>query len=88
MSGIMQRVLLIGSDDDARRALHVLLDRRGLTVAAAADLASALRHVASDGCDVVLAAAELAAVVAREAGVPPVIAVVRTRELAVSTSLL
>ena len=84
----MQRVLLIGPDDDARRALHVLLDRRGLTVAAAPDVATALRHVASDGCDAVLANADVAAAVAREPEVPPVIAVVRTRELAACTSLL
>ena len=84
----MHRVLLLGPDDDARRALHLLLDRRSLQVAAAGELDTARRHLASEPCDLVLAVAELAGDVAQEPGTPPVIALVRTRELAASMSLL
>ncbi|HUJ58513.1 MAG TPA: sigma 54-interacting transcriptional regulator [Kofleriaceae bacterium] len=88
-SGITQRVLLLGPDDEARRALHVLLDRRGLPVVAAGELDAARRHLASEPCDLVLAAPELAAQLLRAAAdAPPVVAVVRTRELATSLSLL
>ncbi len=82
-----QRVLLLGPDDDERRALHLLIDRRGLQVGAASDVESARRHLAAEPCDVVLAASELAAE-ARAACELPVIAVVRTRDVAASLSLL
>jgi two-component system, NtrC family, response regulator AtoC len=81
-----QRVLLLGPDDDQRRALHLLIDRRGLAVAAASDIESAKRHCAAEACDVVMCTSELAAE-ARACGVP-VIAVVKTREVAASMSLL
>jgi two-component system response regulator AtoC len=87
-SGITQRVLLIGPDDDLRRALVTALDRRGLTVAAAGDLDAARRHLAADRCDVVLATPELAEPSCREPAAPPVIAVIRTRELAAAQPLL
>jgi two-component system response regulator AtoC len=82
-----QRVLLLGPDDDQRRALHLLIDRRGLTVAAASDIESAKRHCAAEPCDVVVCASELAAEARGACGVP-VIAVVKTREVATSMSLL
>ncbi len=87
-SGITQRVLLIGPDDDLRRALVTALDRRGLTVAAAGDLDAARRHLAADRCDVVLATPELADASCRDPDAPPVIAVIRTRELAAVQPLL
>ena len=82
LTSILVRVLLIGPDDESRRALHLLLDRRGIEVAAVPDL-DAARRVAPP--DVVLAAAELAIDACRDA--PPVIAIARTRDLALSTSL-
>src|SRR3569832_2169350 len=45
--GIVHRVLLLGPDDDARRALHLLIDRRGLAVVAANELESAKKHLAA-----------------------------------------
>jgi two-component system response regulator AtoC len=86
-TGIGQRVLLIGPDDDGRRALHLLLNRLGADVAAASDLDTARRHFAAEDCDVVLAVAELAAAVRRDASAP-VIAIVRAREVAASLALL
>src|SRR3569833_3542777 len=59
--GIVHRVLLLGPDDDARRALHLLIDRRGLAVVAANALASAKQHLAAAACGVVMAAPEMAA---------------------------
>ena len=84
----VQRVLLLAPDDEGRRALHLLLDRRKLTVAAAPDLATARRHLAGEPCDVVLATAELAGEVCREPDAPPVVAVLRTRDVAATLSLL
>ena len=85
---MVQRVLLLGPDDEARRTLHLLLDRRRLTVAAAADLETARRHLAGESCDVVLAVAELAVVACAEPQAPPVIAVTRTRDPAAAAELL
>jgi two-component system response regulator AtoC len=82
-----QRVLLLGPDDEARRALHLLLDRRGLSVVAAADVEAAQRHMAAEPCDVVLVASELAAAM-RGACEVPVIAVVSSRDVAAAMSLL
>jgi two-component system response regulator AtoC len=82
----VQRVLLLGPDDDTRRALHLLLAKRSLLVAAADDLASARKHLAADDCDVVIAQA-IDATSLGEAGVP-VIAIVSTRDLATSSTLL
>ena len=80
-------MLLLGADDDARRALHLLLDRRGLHVVAAADVEAAKRHMASEPCDVVLVASALAAEI-RAACEVPVIAVVASRDVAAAMSLL
>ena len=56
----MQRALLLGPDDEARRALHLLLDQRGMAVVAATELESAQKHFSTTPCDVVLATPELA----------------------------
>ena len=84
----MHRVLLLGPDDEARRALHLLIDRRGLSVVAATELATAHKHLAAADCDLVMAPPELALEVARAAGRPPVVAILRTRDAAMSRSLL
>jgi two-component system, NtrC family, response regulator AtoC len=78
----MQRVLLLAPDDEARRALHVLLDQRGLAVVAAAELDVARRHLAAAACDFVVATDELARAACAEPDVPPVIAIAHSRELA------
>jgi two-component system response regulator AtoC len=85
----MHHVLLLGPDDDARRALHVLLDRIGKQVAAVAELAGAISYL-GDGhpCDAVIAGAELAAELVRGGAAPKVIAVVRPRDLAYAHALL
>ncbi|HSN25079.1 MAG TPA: sigma-54 dependent transcriptional regulator [Kofleriaceae bacterium] len=80
-----QRVLLLGPDDEARRALHLLLDRRGLVVVAASDLETARKHLAAERCDCVLASAELAPAIVGEL---PVIGVVAERDVAAVTRLL
>lgn len=86
-SRAIRHVLLVGPDDDARRALHLLLDRTGRQVAAVADLADALGFLASSQpCDVVLAAAELAAALVAHA--PAVVAVLRPRDVALASQLL
>jgi two-component system response regulator AtoC len=84
----VQRVLVLGPDDEARRALHMLVARRGFDVKAASDLDTAKKHFASADCDVVLAVPELAPDVAALDGAPAVIAVVRTRDVALAQSLL
>ena len=84
----MHRVLLLGPDDEARRALHLLIDRRGLAVVAATELATAQKYLAAADCDVVMAPPELALEVARALGRPPVVAIMRTRDAAMSRTLL
>jgi two-component system response regulator AtoC len=85
----VQRVLLLGPDDESRRALHVLLDRRGLAVAAADDAATAKRHLAAEDCDVVLATTEIAReLCAGDVDTnPPVIAILASRDVAASRAL-
>jgi two-component system, NtrC family, response regulator AtoC len=83
----MQRVLLLGPDDDARRALHLLLDRRGLDVVAVGDVDGAVKHLAADACDCVIAAAELA-VALRARSQVPIVAMVGSREVGAVTALL
>ncbi len=84
----VQRVVLLGADDDARRALHLMLDRAGKQVVAMAAVEEAQRYLAERPCDVVIAPGELAEVLVRAGGAPPVLAVVRSRELARAMSLL
>ncbi len=84
----IQRVLLVGPDDEARRALHLLLDRRGLGVVAASDVATATRHLDAETCGAVVATSELAPAMCGVPNAPPVIAMVRTRELAAALSLI
>jgi len=88
-SGPVRHVLLLGPDDDARRALHVMLDRFGKQVAALAEIDSA-RSYLGDGhdCDAVIAAGELAGELVRDGGAPPVIALVRPRDVGASLALL
>ncbi len=86
--GVVQRVLVLGPDDEARRALHVLAARLGHQVAAASELDSARKHFAAADCDVVLAVPEVAAQVCGLDDAPPVIGVVRTRDVALAMSLL
>ncbi len=84
----MRRVLLLGPDDEARRALHLLIDRRGLAVVAATELVAAQKHIAAANCDLVMAPPELALEVARAPSRPPVVAILRTRDAVMSKSLL
>jgi hypothetical protein len=75
-SGIVsvQRVLLLGSDDEPRRALHLMLDRSGHQVAAMAEVAAARRYLAANACDAVIAEPGAAAELAAEPGRPPIVA--------------
>ena len=93
LGAAVQRVLLLGPDDEARRALHVMLDRSGRQVVAVAELDDARRYLAASECDAVLAAAELAPQLAGGANGAggadaPVVAIVRSRELAAAVELL
>jgi two-component system response regulator AtoC len=83
-----QRVLLLGPEDEARRALHVLAAKRGYDVAAASDIDTARKHFAAAECDVVLAQADLAAECCKLDGAPPVIAVLKSRDPAHALSLI
>ena len=86
----VQRVLIVGPDDDGRRALHLMLDRAGKQVAATADAADAQRYLDANACDAVIASGYLAAQIVDVAngGSPPVIAIVERSDLAFSMSLL
>src|SRR5215212_1925451 len=86
--GSVHHVLLLGPDDDVRRALHLMLDRAGKQVSAVAELDGARGFLADSQCDAVIAASELAAELARDGGAPPVIAVVRPRDPAFALALL
>jgi len=81
-AGNPQRVVLLGPDDDARRALHLMLDRAGKQVAAMSDLESARKYLAANECDAVIASAELAPLVREGTTLSaPVIAVVKSRDV-------
>src|SRR5688500_9609552 len=84
--GAVRRVMVVGPDDEARRSLQLLATRCGFEVVAA-ELDGARKHVATNTCDVVLAAPDLAIELCAE-DAPPVIAVARTREVALAMSLL
>ena len=85
----IHHVLLVGADDDARRALHVMLDRVGKQVSAVAELDVAQSYLGNGHeCDAVIATGELALELARAGGTPPVIAVVRPRDLPLAMALL
>ncbi|HEY5951167.1 MAG TPA: sigma 54-interacting transcriptional regulator [Kofleriaceae bacterium] len=66
----------------------MLVAKRGSEVVAAAELDVVKKHFAASDCDVVLATPELAKKVCALADAPPVIAIVRTRDLALVMSLL
>jgi two-component system response regulator AtoC len=50
----VQRVLLVSSDEEERQALHVVLDRRGIEVAAVGGIDQASRWLAANRCDLVI----------------------------------
>jgi two-component system response regulator AtoC len=88
-SGPVQHLLLLGPDDDARRALHLMLDRLGKQVSAVVELDGARSYLGNGHeCDAVIATAELAAQLVAAGTAAPVIAVVRPRDLGVSMALL
>src|SRR5262245_52666453 len=61
-AGSMRHVLLLGPDDDARRALHLMLDRLGKQVSAVGEIDAARAYLGNGhDCDAVVAAGELAA---------------------------
>jgi len=86
----VQRVLIVGPDDDARRALHLMLDRAGKQVAATAEPEGAQRYLDKNDCDAVIASGFMAAQIVEVANgrTPPVIAIVERADLAFSMSLL
>jgi two-component system response regulator AtoC len=88
-SGPVQHLLLLGPDDESRRALHLMLDRLGKQVAAVVEIAGARSYLGNGHeCDAVIATGELAAQLVVSGGMPPVIAVVRPRDLGFSLALL
>ncbi|TMQ22649.1 MAG: hypothetical protein E6J90_12270 [Deltaproteobacteria bacterium] len=88
-AGSVRHVLLLAPDDDARRALHVMLDRLGKQVSAVGELDAARAYLGNGhDCDAVIATGDLAAQLVRGGGTPPVVAVVRPRDPALSLALL
>jgi two-component system response regulator AtoC len=88
-SASVRSVLLVGPDDDARRSLHMMLDRFGKQVSAVAELEVARSYLGNGHeCDAVIVAGELAAELVRGGGMPPVIAVVRPRDPVLAMALL
>jgi two-component system response regulator AtoC len=85
----VHHVLLVGPDDDARRSLHMMLDRVGKQVSAVDELDVARSYLGNGHeCDAVIVAGELALELVGAGGTPPVIAVVRPRDLALALALL
>ncbi len=84
----MPRILLLGPDDEARRTLHLMLDRGGRTVVAMADVESAVRHLATttDRCDAAIATADLVGTATRAIDAP-VIAIAANRDVAPALAL-
>ena len=87
MSSSVQRVLLVGPDDDARRALHLMLDRAGKQVDAIREADGVARYLEANACDVVFADGDVAMRIVNGA-TTPVIAVVRPRDVGASMALL
>jgi two-component system, NtrC family, response regulator AtoC len=87
-TGTSQRVVLLGPDDEARRTLHLMLDRAGKQVAAMADVEAAQKYLAANECDAVIATEALAPRV-REGTVlaTPVIAIAKSRDVDVAVAL-
>ncbi len=86
-AAVGQRVLLLATDDAARRTLHLMLDGVGTQVAAMADVEAARRYLESEPCDAVLAAPELAVRLARDGELTPVIAIVKSRDVDAALAL-
>ena len=85
----IQRVLLLGPDDESRRTLHLMLDRAGKQVAAMTEVDRTGRYFQDPGCDAVIAPAELAAQLAgQHLDGPPIIAMVRAGDLSRALALL
>src|SRR5215212_6048553 len=85
----VHHVLLVGVDDDARRSLHMMLDRVGKQVSAVAEIEVARSYLRNGHeCDAVIVTGDMAAALVREGGTPPVIAVVRPRDLPLAMALL
>jgi two-component system, NtrC family, response regulator AtoC len=80
--------MVLGPDDEARRALHVLATKSGLDVVAADDVETARKHLAGSECDVIVAAASLAPELAKDGQGPPVIAIGKTRDVGAAVALL
>jgi two-component system response regulator AtoC len=85
----VQRVLLLGPDDESRRALHLMLDRAGKQVAAITEVEGTGRYLQDHECDAVIAPADVAARLAgQHLDGPPLIAMIRARDLSTAVSLL
>jgi two-component system response regulator AtoC len=87
-TGNPQRVVLLGADDDARRALHLMLDRAGKQVAAMTDLEAARKYLAQNECDAVIATAEVAPQIREGTTLSvPVIGIVQSRDVGEALAL-
>jgi two-component system, NtrC family, response regulator AtoC len=91
-----QRLVLLGPDDEARRALHLMLDRAGKQVAAMADVETAQKYLAVNECDAVIASEALAPRVRAACGAivrgdtvfaMPVIAIAKSRDVDTAIAL-
>ena len=75
-------MVLLGADDEARRALHLMLDRAGKQVAAMADVERAREYLEKNEVDAVIASAEMAPRVREGTTLSvPVIAIVASRDV-------
>jgi two-component system response regulator AtoC len=83
-----QRVVLLGPDDDARRTLHLMLDRAGKQVAAMAEVEAAQKYLAANECDAVIASEALAPRVREGTTLAtPVIAIAKSRDIDAAIAL-
>ncbi|MEO8705223.1 MAG: sigma 54-interacting transcriptional regulator [Kofleriaceae bacterium] len=83
----VQRVLLLGPDDESRRAMHLMLDRAGKQVAAIDDLVPARRYLEENDCDAVITQAATARLLAGN-GSPPIVGIVSLRDVTTAMALL